>query len=180
MKVAHAQTVLLSNDISEVTSLPLRTIWVAQNNDGQSFAGESLLSLYRNSYTVQLLSCFYGILFPDIMYVFQFSPFRKWGYVQGVLQHVTIGIIPSFGMDPTCKTLIRLHVFREVRIPNSSCGGWMPHTDTLESPYQSIYKICDRACQLLSGFGTDCRHVCWTGQFGCWQESKILIGIHSL
>jgi len=40
------------------------------------------------------------------------------------MQHVTIGIIPSFGTDPTCKTLNRfkfLYVFREVRIPNSSC-----------------------------------------------------------
>ena len=45
----------------------------------------------------------------------KFSPFRQWGYVQGV-QHVTIGIIPSFGTDPACKTLNRfqfLYIFIE-------------------------------------------------------------------
>jgi len=36
----------------------------------------------------------------------KFSPFRKWEYVQG-MQHATIGIIPSFSTDPTCKTLNR-------------------------------------------------------------------------
>ena len=49
--------------------------------------------------------------------------FQKGGYVQGV-QHVTIGIIPSFGTDPTCKMLNRfkfLYVLRDMRIPNSSC-----------------------------------------------------------
>ena len=40
------------------------------------------------------------------------------------MQHVTIGIIPSFVTDPTYKTLNRfkyLYVLREVKIPNSSC-----------------------------------------------------------
>jgi len=39
--------------------------WVAQNDSHiTAFAGESLLSLYKNLYTVQLLSCFYDIAIP--------------------------------------------------------------------------------------------------------------------
>ena len=54
---------LLNNDISEVTPLPLRNTGVAQMTV-TVFAGESLLSLYRSSYVVHLLSCFYGIAIP--------------------------------------------------------------------------------------------------------------------
>ena len=70
----------------------------------------------------------------------KFSPFRKWGYVQGV-QHVTIGIIPSFGTDPACKTLNRfkfLYIFREVRIPNSS---WIFKIGADECNIQSLQSL---------------------------------------
>ena len=82
-----------------------------------------------------------------------FSPFRNWGYVQGV-QHVTIGITPSFGTDPTCKTLNRFKFCMPLESEDpkpqlhiQDWGGGMPHIDALESPYRSINKICDRECQ---------------------------------
>jgi len=46
VKNAHAQTVLLSNDIQEVTPCH------SGSRNTRVLAGESLLSLYKNSYTV--------------------------------------------------------------------------------------------------------------------------------
>jgi len=74
------------------------------------------------------------------------------------VQHVTIGIIPSFGYRPTSKTLNRLkflYTLKEIRIPNSSCI-FKIGADECHIIVRISIKFAREHANLLSGFGTEC------------------------
>ena len=144
VKIAHAQMVLLSNDISEVTPLPLRILYWSSTNDGHSLCrgafAQSVQKFLHYTTIILFLWYSYSPIQCTLLVLYWWSGLCKPSTLgvhsgsQGV-QHVTIGILPPFSTDPTCKTLNRFKFCTswgkapEQQLHVQDWGGWMPHNN---------------------------------------------------